>query len=200
MSDEIQRECDDEVDDEGYTIQKQLILEAWARFRPVNKTEEVNGLDDVHLPKVKPRTQTKKIKDIFGKIFTARLMESINLVLYNFVESETQIRQKSDFKNEFRKAFSNRIAKYMKVNSDADSMQEERAKAAPAEELDLVSDFLQMFVIIGTSAKKRDQIDLKLTLKALPVRIDKLNVHRVMLYDFKMIQYSLIAFQNANQD
>ena len=51
----------------------------------------------------------------------------------------------------------------------------------------MVSDFLQRFVIIGTSAKKRDQIDLKLTLKALPVRIDKLNMHRVLLYDFKMI-------------
>jgi hypothetical protein len=156
MSDEIQRECDDEVDDEGYTIPKQLVLEAWARFRPVNKTEEVDGSDEVHLPKIKPRTQTKMIKDIFGKIFTARLMESINLVLYNFVESETQIRQKGDFKNEFRKAFSNRIAKYMKVNPDMDRMQEERAKAAPSEELDLVSDFLQIFVIIGTSAKKRD--------------------------------------------
>jgi len=37
------------------------------------------------------------------------------------------------------------------------------------------------------SAKKGDQIDLKLTMKALPARIDESNVNRVILYDFRMI-------------
>jgi hypothetical protein len=40
----------------------------------------------------KPRTQTRSIKEIFGHMFTANLMSNINLVLYNFVESEKQIR------------------------------------------------------------------------------------------------------------
>lgn len=52
----------------------------------------------------------------------------------------------------------------------------------------------------GGSAKKGDQIDLKLTLKSLPTRIDEKNAERVDLYDFKMIQLSLIAYQNKNQD
>ena len=64
----------------------------------------------------------------------------------------------------------------------------------------MVSDFLELFVFSGTSAKKGDQIDLKLTLKALPARIDDTNVNRVILFDFRIIQNSLIAFQNANQD
>jgi len=32
-------------------------------------------------------------------------MANINLVLYNFIESDAQIRQKADFKSEFRKVF-----------------------------------------------------------------------------------------------
>jgi hypothetical protein len=62
----------------------------------------------------------------------------------------------------------------------------------------MVSEFLELFVFSGMSAKKGDQIDLKLTLKALPARIDDTNVSRVILYDFRMIQKSLIAFQNSN--
>jgi hypothetical protein len=51
----------------------------------------------------------------------------------------------------------------------------------------MVSDFLELFVFSGTSAKKGDQIDLKLTLKALPARIDDTNVNRVILFDFRII-------------
>ena len=40
LLDELMRQKDDEIDDEGYTIDKNLILEAWARFRPVNKPAE----------------------------------------------------------------------------------------------------------------------------------------------------------------
>jgi hypothetical protein len=50
-----------------------------------------------------------------------------------------------------------------------------------------VSEFLERFVFSGMSAKKGDQIDLKLTMKALPARIDESNVNRVILYDFRMI-------------
>lgn len=43
MMDELQRELEDEVDDEGYTIEKTLILDAWKRFRPVNKADDDEG-------------------------------------------------------------------------------------------------------------------------------------------------------------
>jgi hypothetical protein len=40
MLDELLREFDDEIDVEGYTIDKDLIVEAWTRFRPVNKPDK----------------------------------------------------------------------------------------------------------------------------------------------------------------
>ncbi len=56
---------EDENDEEGFTIEKQFILEAWKRFRPVNKAD---GDGDVSpLKGAVPRTQTKNIKEIFGK-------------------------------------------------------------------------------------------------------------------------------------
>ena len=58
----------------------------------------------------------------------------------------------------------------------------------------MVSTFLECFVYSGTSAKKGDQIDVKLALKALPARIDELNVKRVSLFNFRVIQRALIAF------
>ena len=57
-----------------------------------------------------------------------------------------------------------------------------------------MEDFLEHFVYGGTSAKKGDQIDLKLILKALPARIDESNVNKIVLFDFRVIQKSLIAF------
>jgi len=38
--DELARQNDDDIGEEGYTIEKDLIVEAWKRFRPVNKAEE----------------------------------------------------------------------------------------------------------------------------------------------------------------
>ena len=45
LLDELQRQKDDEIDEEGYTIDKDLIVEAWTRFRPVNKGEQEDGFE-----------------------------------------------------------------------------------------------------------------------------------------------------------
>ena len=74
-----------------------------------------------------------------------------------------------------------------KQNPFIDKEQEDRAKDVPKEELEIVEWFLNKFVMTGGSAKKGDQIDLKLILKSLPTRIDEKNAERVNLYDFKMI-------------
>lgn len=47
------------------------------------------------------RTQQTDIEEIFGKVFTMELMSSIHLRLYNYQETEEQIRQRADFKKEF---------------------------------------------------------------------------------------------------
>lgn len=44
LLDEIQRERDDEIDEEGYSVEKKLVIEAWKRFRPVNKQTESDDI------------------------------------------------------------------------------------------------------------------------------------------------------------
>ena len=76
LLEELQREKDEHEDEEGYTIDKNLILQAWKRFRPVNKQES-------DIPRT-PRTKQNNIEQIFGEHFTRRLMSNIHLRLYNF--------------------------------------------------------------------------------------------------------------------
>jgi len=45
LLDELQRQCDDDDDEEGYTLDKELILQAWCRYRPVNKPDLMNVED-----------------------------------------------------------------------------------------------------------------------------------------------------------
>jgi hypothetical protein len=55
------------------------------------------------------------------------------------------------------------------------------------EELSYVSVFFDRFVF-NTGGKHIGQIDLKLILKALPVRIDEMNCRRVELFNFDNIR------------
>lgn len=78
LLEELQRENDEHEPEEGYTIDKNLILKAWKRFRPVNKPEleQIRGATK-RISKIStekdsriPRTKQNKIKDIFGEYFT----------------------------------------------------------------------------------------------------------------------------------
>lgn len=126
---------DDDIDEEGYSISLDLVVAAWRRYRPVNSQQDQNGAPSQSSPSKraseKPRTQTKGIKDIFGTMFTSELMANINLVLYNFVESEKQIRQKMDYKTEFKNFYRGKKELIMKKNDKIDWLQEQRAEEAP---------------------------------------------------------------------
>ena len=111
-------------------------------------------------------------------------MANVNLVLYDFCETDEQIRQKESFKSDLRKVFATKVLKYRNVCPEADDAVNERAESAPEEETKMVETFLSRFVLSGFSVRKGDQIDLKLTLKALPARIDESNVNRVTLFNF----------------
>lgn len=43
-------------------------------------------------------------------------------------------------------------------------------------------------------------MDLCLTLKALPAKVDESNCYRIDLFDFPNMQTAIIAFQNKEQD
>jgi len=58
-------------------------------------------------------------------------------------------------------------------------------KVIPPEEAELISNFLQKFVFVTDSTA--EQLDLKLALKVLPLRIDANNLYRVGLINFEMI-------------
>lgn len=66
----------------------------------------------------------------------------------------------------------------------------------PEEEVQLIEDFLDKFVFISDSSSSREQVDLNLALKALPLKIEDSNLYRIDLMNFGMVQRSLIAFQN----
>lgn len=70
----------------------------------------------------------------------------------------------------------------------------------PEAELHLIEDFLDKFIFISDSSTSKDLIDLNLALKALPLKVEETNIYRIDLINFNLIQKSLIAFQNDDQD
>jgi len=64
----------------------------------------------------------------------------------------------------------------------------------------LIEDFLDKFIFVTTSSTSKDLIDLNLALKALPIKVEETNIYRIDLINFSLIQKSLIAFQNDDQD
>jgi hypothetical protein len=54
--------------------------------------------------------------------------------------------------------------------------------------------------IFDSDNKRQDQLNLNLALKALPARVDEHNYKRIPLFAFQIMQASLIAYQNEDQD
>ena len=69
LLDELQRQRDDKVDEEGYTIEADLIIKAWKRFRPVNEEKPEGQPETSRRSRLQPRTKEVLIKNIFGPIF-----------------------------------------------------------------------------------------------------------------------------------
>ena len=61
------------------------------------------------------------------------------------------------------------------------------------EEVRLIGNYLDRF-ILNTGSTSREDVDLKLALKALPSRINSFNVYRIDLMNFNQVQKALIAF------
>ena len=212
LLEEIQRQKEEDEEEEGYTIEAEMILRAWKRFRPVNIQEDA---EPGHRRK-KPRTQQKNLEHIFGKKFTYELMSKIHLRMYNFQELQSQVDKRAQYKEFFagmyREKFEFEVNQQEKTNKDIDKEPQEREDAIDEafekgeeakdefwQEVDMVDRFLQNF-IFHTASQRDSQIDLNLILKALPVRVDKSNCYRVELFNFASLQESQIAFANTSQD
>lgn len=66
----------------------------------------------------------------------------------------------------------------------------------PEEEVQLIEDFLDKFIFVSDSSTSKEQVDLNLALKALPLKIDDTNIYRIDLINFTLVKRSLIGFQN----
>ena len=69
-------------------------------------------------------------------------------------------------------------------------------KSIPPEELNLVEWFLDRFCFVANGSTAKSTIDLKMTLKSLPNRMDMSNIDRVDYINFHLMQRSIIACQN----
>lgn len=67
----------------------------------------------------------------------------------------------------------------------------------PEDELGLVDDFLSKFTIV-TELSINEHLDILLMIKALPNRINETNFKSISNFDFRIVQESLIAFQNVD--
>lgn len=69
--------------EEGYTIEKSLIIEAWARYRPVQSENDKKNK--------KQRPKARKVKDLktcFGQDFINKLVANVRLKVYDYTQSE----------------------------------------------------------------------------------------------------------------
>ena len=123
-------------------------------------------------------------------------MQSIHLKLYNFSELEEQIMQRKEFKTDFTEYF---IAKNEDYKRIIDVNPEHRENLVPEDEIKIVEGIIEKFVF-ETDGKHQDQVDLSLTLKALPARVDENNCYRIELFNYAAMQKAIIAFQNTEQD
>lgn len=126
-------------------------------------------------------------------------MRGIHLKLYNFQETEKQVKQRAEFKSEFSQYYAEKHEELIKYYGHLDEIQQEREDNVPEDEVEIVEGFLEKFMF-ETDSKHQNQIDLYLTLKALPCRVDESNCYRMSLFDFPMQQLSIIANQNTDQD
>ena len=107
-------------------------------------------------------------------------MQSIHLKLYNFSELEEQIMQRKEFKTDFTEYF---IAKNEDYKRIIDVNPEHRENLVPEDEIKIVEGIIEKFVF-ETDGKHQDQVDLSLTLKALPARVDENNCYRIELFNY----------------
>jgi len=67
----------------------------------------------------------------------------------------------------------------------------------PEDELKLINEFIGRFAIISESSAN-NHLDIVLVMKALPQKVTEANVLSIEMYNFKIFQESLIAYQNLD--
>ena len=98
-------EIDCEDDEEGFSLHKDIIKEAWLRFRPTYEKGSEHKVD-----KVKTVGDLKKV---FSKDFIAKFISKMNLKIYDFSGDKSQIDRKKEYKK-FRQKYQEKFKEYAK--------------------------------------------------------------------------------------
>ncbi len=135
-------------------------------------------------------TKKKDINEIYGEQFLQRLLAGIKQKKYRGRN------EKQTDDDKLKQHLTSLLVggKQPGLLIQQDDEDEIDRKKIPEEEIQLIEDFLDKFVFISDSSTSKEQIDLNLALKALPIKVEDTNIYRIDLINFNLIQKSLIAF------
>lgn len=183
------------------TMEKNLIIEAWGRYRPSSKDNSPRG-------GVSGQNKKKDIQTVFGEGFLRRLISSVKQKTYLSKAERLNGAREGEFaKNKIQEQLNTlllqgELKKDEDASDDGANMDDDDTALAniPEEEVQLIEDFLDKFIFLNDASSSKEQVDLNLALKALPLKIDETNIYRIDLINFSVVKKSLIGFQNDQQD
>ncbi len=174
-------EEEDEDEVPNFTIDKELIIQAWVRYRP---DSGANSPADGGASPISPKK--KDISQIYGQLFLKKLLVGIK-ALKDGNESPAKGGADATFKD---------AAALLGEDDDIDK----DLSNVPDEEMQLIEEFLDKFVFLTDAGSSKESIDLNLALKALPVKVELSVLYRIELLNFNLMHKSLIGFQNDEMD
>ena len=143
----------------------------------------------------KTTARSKDISQIYGETFMNKLLGGIRQKKYR--GKDTAVNEDDKLKQHLTSLLIGgkpTLDLHVPEEEEVDGFSKQRK--IPEEEVQLIEDFLDKFVFISETTTSKEQIDLNLALKSLPLKVDDWNIYRIDLINFNLIQKSLIAFQN----
>lgn len=162
----FQKLQDDEDKSEKILINKELVVQAWMKYRPNDSLHEFKEEDTSTAA-----MSNKNFLTVIDESFIKKIIDNVN-----------QNNNNIDFDDEGSDA---------SVSQHGFRDKNE----VPENELKMIHDFLNRFLITSISHQK-DKVDLVLALRALPKHINENNVNRINLINFGAIRQSLNALRN----
>jgi hypothetical protein len=165
----------EENDGVKFLIDKDLIIQAWKRYRPqdVDKGED----NDEEVTTTAHAATNKNFVTVVGNNFFKRVTDNLKHN-FNTAEQDEDRAEESDGVS----------SQYTQIGDNI-----------PEDELKIVDIFLKRF-LLSSDTSETEVINLKLSLRALPRKINDYNEPKIELLDFSTVQLSLIAFQNDDKD
>lgn len=166
-----------------YIIDINYILIAWKKYKHSHSSETSEWYFDLPgeiVSKKKPNhRRNQEFRKWMGKKFLNNLKKSLSK---NKVDPELE--------NE------DTISQFNIIDDDNGS---ESLESNFEENLEIIKNYLWKFKL-SQDTGSNDQVNLLHVLRALPKRINNVNISKIDLINFSLVQKSIIGFQNDDQD